>query len=363
MAENPKIWHCDQPFQLEKGGELPSLQLAYQTWGNLNNTRDNVLLVVHALTGNTDVSDWWEPVIGPGKPLDTDKYFIICINNLGSPYGSTSPLTFKNKGLDPTTFPEVTILDIVHSQKLLLDHLQIKKLQSVIGGSLGGMVALEWPLLYPEFVETFVTIGSTAQHSAWCIGISDLQRDAIMSDPVWNNGNYDTQPVDGLALARKIAMVSYRSARSFDQRFGREYQNEEKNYFQVESYLNYQGEKLVERFDTNCYIVLTKIMDTHDIGHNRNSTILALNSINQPGLVISIDSDILYPPPEQRSIYSNLPNGQWYQINSEHGHDGFLIEFDQVAEALIDFSEKYWRKSNLNISAPQPKYEECTEVS
>jgi len=362
MAENPKIWHYDHPLQLEKGGELPALQLAYQTWGEFNEARDNVLLVVHALTGNTDVSEWWGPLLGPGKSLDTENYFVICINNLGSPYGSTSPLTFKKKGLDPTTFPEITIRDIVRSQKLLLDHLGVKKLQSVLGGSLGGMVSLEWPLLYPDVVDTFVTIGSTAKHSAWCIGISDLQRDAIMSDPAWNNGNYETQPVNGLSLARKIAMVSYRSSQSFEQRFGRELKDEQNTYFQVESYLDYQGKKLVKRFDANCYIEMTKIMDTHNIGRGRNSHIQALKRLHQPGLVLSIDSDILYPPEDQREIFSNLPNGQWYQIKSVHGHDGFLIESEQVEEALNNFAAKCWSGDRPESCGLQHKYEECIEV-
>ena len=343
MPTTAQIWHSDEPFSLEYGGTLPALQLAYHSWGSLNDSRDNVLLVTHALTGSSNAKDWWEPVIGPGKPIDTDEYFVLCITNLGSPYGSTSPLTFAKQGKDPTDFPKVTIRDTVHAHKLLLDYLGIHAVQSVIGGSMGGMLSLEWARLYPDFAQSIVSIGSSAKHSAWCIGISAMQREAIKSDSLWNSGYYgDDQPSQGLGLARKIAMASYRSSASLDRRFGREMADEESAYYQVESYLDYQGKKLVERFDANCYITLTEIMDTHDIGRGRGNHLKALQSISQPTLVIGIDSDILYPTAEQKEIAGHVLNGEYFEIHSDNGHDAFLIDCDRVNEALERFKKQYW---------------------
>jgi len=343
MSAERQTWQSDESFSLEYGGTLSSLQLAYHSWGSLNESGDNVLLITHALTGSSNIKEWWAPVVGPGKPIDTDEFFVLCINNLGSPYGSTSPLTYAEAGKNPADFPQVTIRDTVHAHKLVLDALGITELRSVIGGSMGGMLSLEWALLYPDLVQSLVSIGSSARHSAWCIGISALQRDAITSDPLWKHGQYgDTQPSEGLALARKIAMTSYRSPASFDTRFGRELKNPEDSYYQVESYLDYQGKKLVDRFDANCYLVLTEIMDTHDVGRNRGGHIPALRSIIQPSLIIGIDSDILYPPEEQQELDEHILNGKYYEINSENGHDAFLIDFEQVKKALEQFSKKYW---------------------
>ena len=362
MADDYTVWQYDKSFELESGDRLNRLQLAYQTWGELNAARDNVLLISHALTGNSDVASWWGQLLGEGRPFDPSRYCILCINILGSPYGSTSPLTFRKAGQDPTTFPKVTIRDIVHSQKLLLDHLNISQVQSVIGGSLGGMLSLEWALLYPDFVQTIVTIGSTARHSAWCIGLSAMQRDAITSDPAWNDGQYTDQPAAGLSLARKIAMASYRSAESFEQRFHREKRDPERDYYQVESYLDYQGEKLVRRFDANCYLELTRIMDTHDLGRDRGGIVAALQSIVQPSLVISIDSDILYIPEEQQQMANHIEHAELYTLESVHGHDAFLIEFDQMQEALSGFGDRYWCRGNKENSSSRTA-EERAEIS
>lgn len=347
VEDNCCIWKSEEPFSLEYGGELHPLQLAYSTWGELNSTRDNVLLIAHGLTANSDAGDWWGPLLGPGKLFDTSEYFIVCVNSLGSPYGSSSPLTYQQNGRAGKIFPKITIRDIVRSQKLLLDHLGVQKVQSVIGPSLGGMVALEWPLLFPEYIRTIVSLGSTAKHSPWCIGLSAAQRDAIKSDPAWKDGEYgDVQPENGLSLARKIAMISYRSARSFDQRFGRNLQDNRNDYFAVESYLDYQGEKLVERFDANCYLALTEIMDTHDIGRGRGGHVQAMQNIHQPSLIISIDTDTLYPVYEQQDLVEHLPNAEYYVIHSINGHDAFLIDLDQVVEGIEPFKEKYWNKKN-----------------
>ncbi len=342
--DNCHIWKSEQPFQLELGGELEPFQLAYNTWGQINTAGDNVLLIAHGLTANSNALDWWHGLIGPGELLDTNSYHVVCINAIGSPYGSTSPLTYHQNGHTGSSFPKVTIRDIVHTQKLLLDYLGITSLQAVIGPSLGGMIALEWPLLYPDFVRSMISLGSTARHSPWCIGLSAAQRDAIKSDPAWNNGDYgDEQPRNGLSLARKIAMISYRSDISFDQRFGRNLQGKDTDYFAVESYLDYQGKKLVDRFDANCYLALTEIMDTHDIGRSRGGHIRALESIHQPSLIISIDTDVLYPIREQEELVRHIPNAEYFVIESVNGHDAFLIDLGQVIDAIKPFRHAHWK--------------------
>lgn len=342
MSEPANIWIAEEPLPLEFGSELNPLQLAYNTWGTLNERCTNAILIEHGLTANSNARDWWGPLIGDGKLLDPSRFFIICINTLASPYGSTSPLTYQRNGSTATDFPKVTVRDIVHSQKRLLDHLGVNRLQTVIGPSLGGMLALEWPLLYPEFIQTTISLGSTARHTAWHIGLSATQREAIVSDPAWKDGNYgDEQPRQGLGLARKIAMISYRSALSFEQRFDRKLQDGQKDYFAVESYLDYQGDKLVERFDANCYLTLTEIMDTHNVGRGRGGHIQALQQITCPTLIISITSDVLYPRHEQQELVDHIPNAEYTLIDSEKGHDAFLIEFDQITEKVTPFIEKY----------------------
>ncbi len=342
MSETANIWIADEPLPLEFGGELNPLQLAYNTWGTPNERCTNAILIEHGLTANSDAREWWGPFIGDGKLLDTARFFVICINTLASPYGSTSPLTYQRNGSTATDFPKVTVRDIVHAQKRLLDHLGVNRLQTVIGPSLGGMLALEWPLLYPEFTQTIISLGSTARHTAWHIGLSATQREAIISDPAWRGGHYgDEQPRQGLALARKIAMISYRSAQSFEQRFDRKLQDGHKEYFAVESYLDYQGDKLVDRFDANCYLALTDIMDTHNVGRGRGGHIQALHQITCPALIISITSDVLYPRYEQQELVDHIPHAEYTLIDSEKGHDAFLIEFDQISEKVTPFIEKY----------------------
>jgi len=343
MATEANIWISDDPLSLEYGGELRPLQLAYHTWGTLNNRCSNVILVEHGLTADSNARDWWGPLIGDGKLLDTSQYFVICINCLGSPYGSTSPLTYRGNGSTGYNFPKVTIRDIVHSQKKLLDHLGVQQLQTILGPSLGGMLALEWPLLYPNFVQTTVSLGSTARHTGWHIGLSAAQREAIIADPAWKDGRYGRQqPEQGLGLARKIAMLSYRSAVSFKDRFGRHLQAEQDDYYAVESYLDYQGKKLVDRFDANCYLALTEIMDTHDIGRGRGGHINAIQHITLPALIISINSDVLYPVHEQQELVEHLPHADYFVIDSRQGHDAFLIDFDQIVAGITPFKEQHW---------------------
>ncbi len=364
-------------FKLESGSELSPVQVAYQTYGQLNSEGTNAVLICHALTGNAhaagelvdeenDTSSnpdllnkyskinkgkpgWWDELIGAGKLFDTNKYFVISSNILGSCYGTTGPVSIKNifnrkYGMN---FPTVTVRDMVKLQKELIDHLNVKQLATIAGGSLGGMQVLEWALMYPEIVSSIIPIATSAQHSPWAISLNETSRHAIKNDPKWMNGNYKSQPYDGLSLARKIAMISYRSMGSFEQKFSRERKNENlskldtENIFQIESYLNHHGEKLIQRFDANTYIYLSHAMDLHDVTLNRSNLDEVLGSLKVPTLSVGISSDILYPAEEQKRIASLIPDAQYSEINSIHGHDAFLIEFDQMTEMIENFLSKH----------------------
>ncbi len=349
-------------FRLESGITLPRIDIAYETFGTLNNDGTNAILVCHALTGNAHAGSagpsavragWWDGIIGKGKGLDTDRYFVVCSNILGSCYGTTGP-TSPNPATGRqyrTDFPQVTVRDMVRVQKRLLEAIGVRRIETVIGGSLGGMQVLEWGILYPDFVRTLIPIATSAKHSAWCIGISEAQRLAIMSDPAWNGGNYTEQPAQGLALARMIAMISYRSRPSFEAKFGRitvagTTQERILNVFdrlpysfQIESYLRYQGQKLVERFDANTYLSLTRAMDLHDVSTGRGSVKDALGEIKAKALCVGISSDVLYPTVEQQQISEALPHGRYAEIESIHGHDAFLIECEALNGLIRRFLE------------------------
>ncbi len=359
-----RLYDETNPLIMDCGDLFSPIDVAYETYGELNSEGTNAIVVCHALTGSAHAAGyssedpksigWWDSFIGEGKPLDTKKYFIISSNFLGGCYGTTgsssiNPGTGKPYGL---SFPQMTVRDMVRVQKSLIDHLGVRKLRTVIGGSLGGMQVLEWALMYPEIVESIIPIATAAQHSPWAIGLNDVARQAIMNDPEWRSGNYYEfgQPEKGLALARQVAMLSYRSEKEFQQRFGRERQKENikenplhrntSNLFQIESYLRYQGKKLVQRFDANTYLYITRAMDIHDVAFGRGDLNKVLHSIKIPSLFIGIDSDILYPESEQKNIAKALPNSLYREILSPYGHDAFLIEFDQMSNYVTEFLEK-----------------------
>lgn len=333
-------------FTLEDGTVLTNVPVAYRTWGELSRYGDNVIVVCHALTGNTDVAAWWGELLGPGKAFDTERYFVVCANVLGSPYGSASPLTLNEATGAPygPEFPVPTIRDTVALHRLLLERLGVRRVAFTVGGSMGGMQALEWAF-HGDFVRGIVPIGVGGRHSAWCIGWSEAQRQAIFADPAWRDGHYapNDGPVKGLSIARMIAMISYRSFESFAPRFGRERVGEGAGArFSVETYLEHQGRKLVQRFDANCYVRLTQSMDTHDVARGRGEYFDVLASIAQPALVIGIDTDILYPLAEQRELAEHIPNARLAVLESMHGHDAFLIERDVVNEMIAA-----WRREVL----------------
>jgi homoserine O-acetyltransferase len=319
------------------------VRVAYRTWGTLDAAGSNAVVVCHPLTGSADVDLWWEGLLGPGRALDPERDFIVCANVLGGCYGSTgpaSPRPAENRLWGPA-FPAVTVRDMVRVQAALLDGLGVRKIRLVIGGSLGGMQVLEWALIDPERVEAIAPIAVSGRHSSWCIGLSEAQRQAISVDPDWRGGWYSPEapPAAGLAAARAVAVCTYRSRASFEERFGRELQdaNKSEEVFAVESYLRHQGRKLVERFDANTYVTLTRAMDSHDVGRGRGSYEEALGAIRQPTLVVAIDSDVLYPSAEQKELARLIPGARLAWLRSPHGHDAFLLETEKLDRLVRDF--------------------------
>jgi homoserine O-acetyltransferase len=324
------------PVPLEPGDVLPEVTVAYRTWGRLSPRGDNAVLVCHALTGSPDVDRWWGALLGRGRALDPDRDFVVCSNVLGGCYGTTGPASSRPDGTGRWggDFPAISVRDIVRVQAALLDVLGVSRLRLVIGGSLGGMQVLEWALLRPDRVDAIVPIGVSARHSAWCIALSEAQRQAIYADPRWRDGRYPDGdgPEAGLSVARQIAMCTYRSRASLEARFSRD--QPEPGRFAVCGWLGHHGRALVDRFDAATYVALTKAMDTHDVGRGRGGWRQALRAVRVPALVVSIDTDVLYPPLEQEELAAALPGGRLATVASPHGHDAFLIE-GEATNALV----------------------------
>lgn len=326
-------------FRLESGKVLDEVTVAYRTWGDPANAARNAILICHALTGSADVDAWWPGIIAEGGAFDPRRDYIVCSNILGGCYGTTGPASLRPGGRERyrASFPRVTVRDMVNLQRLLLDHLGVDSLALVTGPSLGGMQALEWALMYPERVRSIVPIGVGGRHSAWCIAMSEAQRTAIYADPNWHGGNYsdDRPPLQGLAAARMMAILSYRSWHSFDDRFGRRKRDD--GDFEVQSYLRYQGEKINRRFDANSYVRLTQAMNDHDVARGRGSYREVIRGIAQRALVVSVSSDLLYPPHEQQTLVQHLPHVTYEILNSGDGHDGFLIESAELGRIIAGF--------------------------
>jgi homoserine O-acetyltransferase len=346
MSSAPVVESIEQ-FTFEDGSTFGAVPVAWQSWGTLNAAGDNCVLVCHALTGNADVPAWWGELLGPGRALDPERDFIVCANVLGSPYGSFSPITRESRTGEPfgATFPIPTIRDTVRLHRALLEKIGVRRIRFCIGGSMGGMHALEWAF-EEDFVGAIVPIAVGGRHSAWCIAWSEAQRQAIYGDPHWNAGRYDEQsrPDFGLAIARMIAMCTYRSFESFDERFGRTVRSQSTgDQYAVEGYLHYQGAKLVDRFDANCYVRLTQSMDTHDLSRGRGDYFDVLQSMTLPCLTVGISSDVLYPLEEQRELARYMPNAELAVLDAPYGHDSFLIERSRLNEIVVD-----WRRRRVD---------------
>ncbi len=342
MSEHTRYWQSATDFVLESGQVLSKLEIAYRTWGTLNAAGDNAVLICHALTGSADADDWWPGIIGEGLALDPRRDFIVCSNVIAGCYGSTGPLSVNPDSARRYggNFPRVSVRDMVAAQNLLIGALKINSLALVIGPSMGGMQVLEWASMYPERVRAIAPIGVSAKHSAWCIGTSEAQRQAIYADENWCDGHYalNARPERGFAVARMMAMLSYRSWQNFESRFGRE--SDTNGGFTIESYLRYQGEKINTRFDAVSYVRLTEAMDSHDIGRGRGGIDKAMDKILAPALVVSVESDILYPPHEQQWLAEQLPNASYRSLASPHGHDGFLIDTEALSILIKEFREE-----------------------
>lgn len=341
------------PIRLEQGAVLDEVQIAYRTWGDRANAADSAILICHALTGSADVEAWWPGIIGAGKTFDPAHDFIICANILGSCYGTTGPVSIGPDCQERyrADFPGISVRDMVEVQRMLLDHLGVGRLELVTGPSLGGMQALEWAATYPERVGSIVPIGVGGRHSAWCIGVSEAQRAAIAADPNWKDGYYtdDAPPDKGLAAARMMAVCTYRSFQSFEERFGREKRADDQ--YQVQSYLRHQGRKINERFDANTYVTLTQAMHTHDLARGRGAYHDVLRSIEQPALVVSVSTDALYPPEEQELLAELLPAAHYEILDCAHGHDGFLIETEKLGEIIARFRSANRTSADLKVVA------------
>lgn len=327
-------------FSLELGRELPSFELAYTTHGTLNADGSNVLWVCHALTGNADPTDWWDGLVGTDNFYDPKDWYIVCANVLGSHYGSTNALSINTETGQPFyhDFPEITVRDNINAFELLREHLNISKIHTLIGGSLGGQQAVEWAVSNPELIQHLVLIATNAVFSPWGIAFNESQRMAIQTDATWTQ-NQPEAGIEGMKVARSIALLSYRNYDTYDFTQARD-SNDQIANFRAAGYQQYQGDKLAKRFNAFSYWALTKIMDSHNVGRNRGTVIGALNKITAKTLVIGISSDVLFPPSEQRFLAKYIPNAEYQEINSLYGHDGFLIEYKQMRHILSS-----WYKS------------------
>jgi homoserine O-acetyltransferase len=360
MGSARKFHQVNGPFKV-RHGHLESPTIAYETWGELNFQKDNGILIftglspsAHAASSEVDPSSgWWEQMVGESKPIDTTKYFVICINSLGSCFGSTGPTS-----INPETgeryrlnFPVLTIEDIARSGHEVVKSLGLDRLHAVVGASMGGMTSLAYAILFPEFAESLVSISGSARAAPFAISLRSLQREIIQSDPIWNEGNYDVkeEPVLGMRLARKLGMLTYRSAAELEQRFGRELIPEERQTgesfgldFEVESYLEAHANKFIGTFDANCYLYLSRAMDLFDVADHGGSVEHGLARVGASrALVIGVETDLLFPISHQKRIADGLDDGKrdviFHSLESIQGHDAFLVDMDRFRPILCDF--------------------------
>lgn len=330
-----QCWTPVQPLGLCSGERLPNATIGYQTWGTLNAAADNVIWICHALSGSSDVATWWPQLVGAGRAIDPTRHYIVCANVLGGCYGSAGPQSLAPDGrVWGTRFPRIRIVDMVAQQRRLAEHLGIRRIQCVIGGSMGGFQALEWAAAEPERVASLAVIASSWRQPPQAVALADLQCRLIRNDPKFRGGDYpaDDPPVEGLSLARQLGHLSYRTAEELDQRFGRETRADGR--FQVLSYLDRQGEKLVARFDALSYLSLSDALNAYDFCADRGELRVAARRIRQPALVVGIAGDQLYPVSESQRLAAALPAGQYAEVASVCGHDGFLLEGARIGDLI-----------------------------
>ncbi len=357
-------------LRLESGRLLGPLTLAYESYGQLNADRSNVILVTHAWTGDAHAAGfhaeedrkpgWWDNMIGPGKVFDTDRYFVLCSNVIGSCKGSTGPTSINPRTKRPyrLSFPVLMVRDMVRAQKLLIDHLQITSLLTVVGGSMGAMQALEWAIHYPELVRSIVPIAGTGRTSPMAIALNALARQAVYNDPLWKKGNYKPEhpPADGLALARAVGHISFLSDASMQLKFERRFSVRDGMFdffgkFEIERYLDYNGGSFVGRFDTNSFLYLAKALDLYDVTWNFDSFSEALERLNCPSLWFAFSSDWLYPPPQTEEVVDELQRlnkpVDYHLIQSDYGHDSFLVEPEKFIPMLQRFLDRQAKSFDL----------------
>ena len=338
MKEN--IYQHKGEFILENGKSLHDIQITYHTAGNINESGNNVIWICHALTANSNVAEWWPNMVGDGLLFDTSKYFIVCANILGSCYGTTGPISINPKTLKPyyLDFPLITIRDIVNGHELLQKHLNISKIFILVGGSIGGFQALEWSIINPELINKLVVLASGAFASPWNIAFNESQNLALKADPTFKNGSINAG-IAGLKAARSIALLSYRNAGAYNTT-QQDFELDKLEGYKVASYQQYQGDKLVKRFNAHAYYAISRAFNTHNVGRKRVSVENALAQIQAKTLLIAISSDILFYPQEIKNINKQISKSRYVEIQSDFGHDGFLIETKKITKIINEFIQE-----------------------
>ena len=361
-----KVLNISDSFEMKRGGHLSNVNVAYEAWGSLNSDKSNVIVIFTGLSASSHVTSspsdqapgWWETMVGDGKAIDTSKYYVICINTLGSCFGSTSPVSINEQTNQPyrLTFPELTAEDMANASQLLLDKIGIKRIHLLIGPSLGGMKAIAFSILHNSIVDNLILISTATQALPYAIALRSLQREVIRKDPLWNNGfySYENPPLNGVRIARKIGMTSYRSANEWTQRFGRKKSVDNKLNqntfgientsfeFEIESYLEHQAVKFQNIFDANCYLYLSRAMDWFDASNLGKSSLDAFSKINiNKALVLAVDTDTLFPPQQQKEIAENLSLSntkvEYKELSCVQGHDSFLVDTVSFSKEIENF--------------------------
>ncbi len=361
MTAARKVLQLKQPFEMRRGGSLHNVEIAYETWGDLSSRRDNAILIftglspsAHAASSSQDSAQgWWEDMIGPGRPIDTRRFFVVCVNSLGSPFGSTSPISINPGTGQPyrLTFPVLTVEDIARAGHEVVTALGIDTLSAVIGPSLGGMTVLAYCALFPGHARSVVSISAAARSAPFAIALRSLQREIIRRDLAWREGNYseDAIPVQGMRLARKLGMITYRSAQEWNLRFGRERADVQRTAgdpfgidFEVESYLENHAEKFTGQYDPNCYLYISRAMDLFDLADHGGSVTEALKLFTvERALVMGVETDLLFPIQQQQELADGLAAGgrevRFARLPSLQGHDSFLVDMDRFRPVIADF--------------------------